>query len=401
MHTLFFECSSGASGDMILSALFDMGVPAPRIGEQLHRLPVGEFSIEVKPTYRNGIRCSSLHIEYTANQPFRHLHTITESIHNAGYSSWVTENSIAVLRRIAEAEAHVHGEPIEKIHFHEIGALDTIIDIVGTCLCLEYLGCPDILFSTLTTGHGTIKTAHGTIPVPAPATVEIARGFCMKRLDVEDELLTPTGCALLTTLGTQSETTSTALMRTFGYGCGTKQFPHHPNVLRVIELQESAGHTQSGGLQRVCMLETDIDHISGEDMGFATRMCRENGALDVVWSPVYMKKGRPGYRLCVLCAPHLARSLTETIIAHTHTLGVRQHDLARRCAEREPGTAVFPAQSMFPNEKVATKSCRYHNIHFSKPEYESLAEIAKKYSVPLAQVRSAFNESCADMDFHK
>jgi uncharacterized protein (TIGR00299 family) protein len=270
---------------------------------------------------------------------------------------------------------------VEHVHFHEIGAVDTIIDVLGAALCIEYLKADTVVFSALATGHGTVNTEHGVMPVPAPATAEMMKGFQTRALPVEGETLTPTGCAILTALGVQRSPAFGGAVAGIGYGAGTKSLPGFPNMLRAMLLDESATGIQG---DMVAVLESDIDHISGEIMAFAAEVLMEQGALDVSWCPVFMKKGRPGYRLTVVCVPIDEPKMIECLMKQTRTLGVRRQLTARSIASREP------AKSTFMDVTVEEKICDIGGTKFTKIEYESLAAVARQSGKPIVELAEEY-----------
>lgn len=380
--TLYFDLVSGASGDMILASLIDCGVPVAFLNRELGRLKIPGLKIGVSRVKRNGVMCSQMKMSWRSPKEYRHLPDILSLIDKAGFDAAILDNCRKVLERIARAESKVHGIAEEHVHFHEIGAVDTIVDITGVCLALAYLKVSDIQFSVLTEGYGTINCDHGIMPVPAPATEQLMRGFLVKRVDIPTELLTPTGCALLTTLGTQELLPPAGKAIRTGYGCGTKVFDDHPNFLRAILIETSPEAAAS--TDTVCVIETDVDHLSGEIMGNVAGLLLENGALDVSWTPIYMKKGRPGSRLTVIAAPEKAQQFVDLVMVHTRTLGVRVQTVNRVIAERESVTVPFGGK------KIAEKRCRYKGHAFSKAEYEDLAKLAKEKGVPLIEMMERY-----------
>ena len=376
MKTLYFDVMSGASGDMILSALVDIGVPKPYLRRELAKLKIPGFTFDVEKQKRSGIAASHLKMKWETPRSYRHLHQILAMIKKANYKAGVYSKCEAVLMRLGKAEAKVHDMALEKVHFHEVGAVDTIIDIAGICLGLDYLDVDEILFSTLTDGRGTVTTQHGTMPVPVPAVAAMAEGYELRILDISTELLTPTGCAVLTALGRQEKSGVSGKIIKTGYGCGDKVLEKTPNVLRVFLLE--AGGESSGG--HVAVIESDMDHISGEIMGDAAELMMRQGALDVSWTPVFMKKGRPGYRLTVLCAPDRQQEFIDIIMLHTRTLGVRVHTARRVVAQRKP------ARGRLRGQALEVKECSYKGHSFTKPEYEALARISGKTGVPVIEL---------------
>jgi uncharacterized protein (TIGR00299 family) protein len=380
MKSLFFDVVSGASGDMILSSLIDIGVPLDYLRKELGKMPIPGFSIDVQKQKRSGITASHLVLNWDSPKAYRHIQQILDMITAAQYPSRVLDRCKSVLMRLGAAEAKVHGIPLEKVHFHEIGAIDTIVDIAGICLSLEYLGVDEIHFSALTDGKGSVTTAHGVMPIPVPAVAEMIQGFSMRILDVESELLTPTGCAVLTALGKQVLTGFHGIVEKTGYGCGTKIIESIPNMLRVF-LINSAEPTAT---DKVVIIETDMDHVTGEILGNVAQLLMDKGALDVSYSPLFMKKGRPGYRLTVVCSNDKKQELIDLILLHTRTLGVRFYNADRVIWNRTTG------ESTIQGEPVAEKICEYKGTTFFKPEYESLARISEKTGVPVIELMEKY-----------
>jgi uncharacterized protein (TIGR00299 family) protein len=376
---LYFDLLSGASGDMILGALVDCGVPVRYLNRELGRLAIPGLSVSSSHVNRNGVMCAKMAMRWDAPGEYRHLPDILRLIRRAKYSASIGDRCEAVLDRIADAEARAHGIPKDHVHFHEIGAVDTIVDIVGACLCVDYLKIDRIFFSSLTEGHGTIETQHGIMPVPAPATAALCKGFHLTRLPVPTELLTPTGAALLTTLGRQALSCPAGVVLNHGHGCGSKVFKDHPNYLRA-SLLSVAGEETAVSDDTVALIETDMDHISGEIMGTVASLLMESGALDVSWTPLFMKKGRPGYRLTVIAAPEKRDDLIDRIMVHTRTLGVRFQTMHRTTADRKTGPG------MLDGHRIREKACRYKEHSFSKAEHDDLALISKKEGVPVVEL---------------
>ncbi|MDG5815064.1 nickel pincer cofactor biosynthesis protein LarC [Chitinispirillales bacterium ANBcel5] len=370
---LYFDLVSGASGDMILSSLIDLGVPVSYLQEQLKRTSIPKIHISVQRKKTQGIESTQLKLNWEEQKHYRHIHQIMEIIESGNFSDSVVQRCSKVLNHLGSAEAKVHGVPLDRVHFHEIGAVDTVIDILGMSLCMEYLEVDHLAFSNLTVGHGFVNTEHGRMPVPVPATAEMLRGFSVNRLDIADEILTPTGCALLTALGEQSVFALDGTVENSGVGCGSKEFKGHPNVLRVF-LLSSKLQPQT---EWICQLETDLDHVSGEVMAHMSDILNTSGALDSCWIPIYMKKCRPGYRLSCLCRPEDRAKLIDLVIRNTRTLGVRWQLLTRTIAKRRVDSIRFLG------EEAKEKVCSYGSFSFSKLEYESLVRISEKSKIPV------------------
>ncbi len=369
MKTVYFDLVCGASGDMILSSLISLGFPVELLEQQLNRLGIGEIRIGIEKVNRNGIiSCTYITPQWQKATHYRHLGEILEIIKRGSFTQRVFDRCERVLDRLATAESAVHGIEKEQVHFHEIGAVDTIIDVLGVSLALEFLNVDQVLFSTITEGYGSIKGEHGVMPVPVPATAQMIQGFRIRTLDIPTELCTPTGAALLTALGKQVLSGMEGRVIKCGYGCGTKVFENHPNILRafILESDSDKGYLTD----TITLLETDMDHISGEIMGHVAGLLTEQGALDVSFSPIFMKKGRPGYRLSVMADESNYQKLLDLIMIHTRTLGVRIRQVQRVLAERSSAEVEFMGQ------KLSEKRCCYKGYSFSKLEYDALEKIS-------------------------
>lgn len=371
---------------MILSSLIDMGVPLEYLNEQLSKMGIDGLSVDIESVILNGINCCRLLPKFDTSHEMRHLHTILELIKKGGYNQNIYSNAEKILLTIANAEAKVHGVPVEKIHFHEIGAVDTIIDVVGVCIALEYLKIDEIFYSSLTEGYGTVSISHGVLPVPVPAVSVMLENKHVTRLDINSELITPTGAAVLTTLGKQRIPAPSGVIKKTGYSCGTKQFKNHPNILRAFTFEN--GSFDSGfQKEKIVTIESDMDHISGEIMGNTAQLLIENGALDVSWTPVFMKKGRPGYRITVMSKVEEYENLIDLIMINTRTLGVRIQKVDRVISRREKFIDYIL------DEPVDSKKCSYKGHSFEKPEYEALVSISRKKNIPLIELMEVFLEA--------
>jgi pyridinium-3,5-bisthiocarboxylic acid mononucleotide nickel chelatase len=371
MRILYFDILCGAAGDMLLASLIDCGFPVELLQKQLDALPIEPIELKVEKVVRSGVACTQFTPKLGHTHEHRHLTDILSILTNGNIASSLYVKCEKVLDRLAEAEAKVHGISKEKVHFHEIGALDTIVDILGFCMAIEYFKVDEICFSTLTDGYGTITVAHGVMPVPVPATAVMMEGYAHKTLPIATELLTPTGAALLTALGRQLPDTWEGTVTKTGYGCGTKVFEEHPNFIRALLLEKDTTAT-AADRDTVLLLESDMDHISGEIMGNVAGLLLDEGALDVSWLPLYMKKGRPGYRLSVIVKEPDGPKTIDTIIRHTRTLGVRMQRIERAIAKRSASTTTISGTA------CDEKNCTYKDYSFTKPEYEALAALARK-----------------------
>jgi uncharacterized protein (TIGR00299 family) protein len=381
MRILYFDLMCGAAGDMLLASLIDLGFPVELFQEQLEKLPVEKINLRVEKVLRSGITCTQLIPELGHSHEHRHLEDILAILRKGDIAPVLFSKCEKVLDRLAEAEARVHDIPKSKVHFHEIGALDTIVDILGVCMAIDYFNIDSVMFSTLTDGHGTITTAHGVMPVPVPATAVMIEGLNFRTLPIPTELLTPTGAALLTALGVQAPYGCDGKVIKTGYGCGTKVFEEHPNFLRAFLLEKKDASVSADS---VLLFESDMDHISGEIMGDVAERLRESGARDVCWVPLYMKKGRPGYRLSVIGDEDRRQEIIDMIIRHTRTLGVRIQKVERIIAERKSG------KTKVAGTECDEKECSYKDLRFRKPEYEALAKIAREKGTTVLELMEEY-----------
>ncbi len=379
MKIAYFDCFSGISGDMILGAWVDAGLSLKDLSDALSGLSVSGFKLEQEKTERHQIMGTKIHVVTEHEHAHRHLSDIVTILDESALSETAKEQSKQIFRRLAEAEAKVHGSTPEQVHFHEVGAVDAIVDIVGAVVGAELLGVQEIYASTLRLGTGITKSMHGKIPVPVPATVELLRGVPVQHTDIRAELVTPTGAAILTTLA--KEFGQAPLFRTerIGYGAGTRELEEVPNLLRVQigETREDLEEDHS------VLIETNIDDMTPEITGYVMDKLLSEGAKDVYVTPVMMKKGRPGMLLSVLTDPASTTRISEVLFRETTTLGVRLSEVDRlkvhRC-ERTVDTAFGP---------VRTKVGRFGGREQAMPEFDDCARIAKERGVPILEVYRA------------
>lgn len=386
---LYFDSVGGASGDMVLAALLDLGADLGKIQADLKRMVRDRFSIEAVPVRQKGFRGLQVRVHipphhHGGNHVDHHEHShrglkdIEQLIAKSSISPPVKKNAIGVFRRLAEAEAKVHGVKPSDIHFHEVGALDSIIDIVGSCIALEQLGAERVALGILPLGCGTIKCAHGILPSPAPATVELLKGFAVEQTGEKHELVTPTGAALLTTWKNCARAPAGAVMVRTGCGFGHSELDSRPNLLRaVLFVNEAVGVAEDSCL----VLECNLDDMSPQITGRLTELLFKGGALDVFITPVQMKKNRPGALLTVLCPPALRSKMLDLIFSESTTFGVREHEVRRTVLPRRFETVKTPYGSM----RVKIGSWGGRNVTIA-PEYEDCRKLAEKAGVPLRRV---------------
>ncbi|HEX8071442.1 MAG TPA: nickel pincer cofactor biosynthesis protein LarC [Pyrinomonadaceae bacterium] len=406
MPLLYFDCFAGVSGDMVLGALVSAGADARALVEQLEGLGVGGFTVEFEPVERAGIGALKAHVRTEEQHHHRGLSAILKIIEGARLSAGVRERAARIFTRLAEAEARVHGIAVERVHFHEVGALDAIVDVVGACIGFELLGVERFAASALHVGSGTIEMAHGRYPVPPPAVAELLRGAPTYATDIAGELVTPTGAAIVSTLVESYGPQPAMRVAATGYGAGGRNYDKFPNVLRVLVGEaadaQSARHAADkqgerlstdartdllladARSERLLMLETNLDDLSPQVVGHLMALALERGALDCYLTPVQMKKNRPGVLVSILCRPAEREALTALLFAETTTLGVRAYEVERRALAREFVTVATPYGPV--RLKVARLGGRVVN---AAPEYEDCRAAAAAHNVPLREVEAA------------
>ena len=421
MKTLHFDLCGGASGDMLTAGLLDAGVPAEYLRQHLQRLPMAdEFSLRIEERTVGGFRGTTVHVdipdhghhhhhdhahdhngEHGKHHDHHHDHhdrnlpDIEEIVKQAQFDPAVTETILAVFRRLAKAEAAVHGTTVEKIHFHEVGAVDSIVDICAVCLGVACLNPDRITTTPLPTGYGSIRSAHGIIPLPAPATVELAKNtVALRAMDVEGELTTPTAAALMAQLAGAVVNAPQGNLIAAGTALGHKVFEGHHNMLRVM-LLESDGAAQVSGEETVVELATTIDDASPQTLAWTIRRLLDSGALDAWLQPVIMKKGRPGFVLTALCAPGDADGLEALIFAETDTLGVRRNTLRRNILQRCIQTVTTPYGALRVKGRKLPGDGEIRWI----PEYDDCAAAAQQHGVSLNRVMEACTRAAAGLDW--
>lgn len=389
MKTLYFDCFAGASGDMILGAMVAAGVDPSYLREQLSLLHVDGFSIGFETVNRSGLSATYARVETAHEHKHRHLSDIRQIIEGSNLSEPVKTRSVQIFSRLAEAEAHVHNEPIDRVHFHEVGALDAIVDVVGAAICFDYLKIDRFVCSPLHVGSGMVQMAHGRFPIPPPAVAELLKGVPFYATDIKGELLTPTGAAIITTVCKDYGPIPQMTTDRTGYGAGKREYDHFPNVLRVLVGNIDAGAATD---DRLWMLETNLDDASPQIIGHVMDRVLELGALDCFLTPVQMKKNRPGVLLSVLCGPDEKEGVMKLLFMETTTLGVRSYEVQRRALQR---TVVQVETQYGPIDvKVAHLDGRVVN---QMPEFEQCRKAAMKADVPLKVVDDAARVALARM----
>ena len=379
MKILYFDCFAGISGDMTVGALLDLGVPLSFLTEELARLPISlsGYTLSAEETCRRGIRAAKFSVRVTEDQPHRHYSDIVGLIERSTLAAEVKEQAGQIFLRLAEAEAKVHGVELSRVHFHEVGALDSIIDIVGTALCLQYLGIKELYASALPLGSGYVETAHGRLPVPAPATAELLRGMPVHGELGAGERVTPTGAAILAALCSGFGAPPSFTVTDVGNGAGDRDFPDTPNILRVM-----LGEKQSSlPADEIRVLETHIDDMNPEILGFLMDRIMAAGALDVAFTPLQMKKNRPGICITILTPPALLEKLARLLLAETSAIGVRHYPATRLKLHRsleERDTSLGRVRVKVIRDDTALVRVA--------PEFEECRRIAETTGMPLQDV---------------
>jgi len=381
--TLIIDPFSGASGDMFLGALVDLGAPFEALRETLRGIPeLAGVSIERESVTRGVFAATRIKVTCPAEKAHRSLSTIRDLIEKADIGDGVKKGAIETFTRLATAEAKVHGSDIESVHFHEVGALDAIADIVGTHVALDLLGNPQCLVRTITVGSGTTKGAHGKMPLPAPATLELLAGLPVRFSERGEELVTPTGAALIASTATPLSTGSLVVPEKVGYGAGSREGDGLPNVLRVVlaTADEGRGH--------VCIITSTLDDMNPEVYGYLMEQLFTNGALEVYYNPVMMKKNRPGVEVTLIGEEQNAYELANLLMANTTTIGVRIHREERIELPRRQASVDTPYGKI--EVKVAT---RPGGSELVSPEYESCKKAAQKSGASLLDIYEAVRQA--------
>lgn len=385
MRVLYYDCFSGISGDMNLGAMIDLGVDENYLLEELSKLNLNEYTIEINKEERKGITGTKVNVilqehhhhdvhNHEEHHHHRNLRDIEEIVYSSGLNEDVKNLSMKIFKKVAEAEAKVHGKSLYEVHFHEVGAVDSIVDIVGAAICFKFLKVDKVAASSIELGKGFIKCAHGILPVPAPATTEILKGIPVKLGNVPFEATTPTGAAIIAALSEEFIDGVNFKIDKIGYGVGHKDQGDIPNVLRVFigEVQEKNSNY---------IIECNIDDMNPEIYSYVIDKLFEAGASDVYLTPITMKKGRPGVTLSVLYEEKIEDEIKKTIFRETTTIGMRKYKVEKQCLERE----TIYVDTPYGEVKVKNSYLYGEKIKF-KPEYEDLKKIAEEKNIPLIKL---------------
>jgi pyridinium-3,5-bisthiocarboxylic acid mononucleotide nickel chelatase len=421
-RTLYLDCFAGASGDMLLGAMLDCGLDFELLRSELQKLVVEGYELSLNRVDRSGISAAKFDVHLTgetrSSEPERHherghsheshhnhehsheqlressqhahlhhehrsLSEIKRLIASSNLSERVKQRAQTIFQRIGEAESKIHDIPIETVYFHEVGAIDSIVDITGACIAFDALKINRIISSPLHVGSGTFKCAHGTYPVPGPATAELLKGVPSYSKDIEGELVTPTGAAIISTLAESYGPMPMMKIEKIGYGAGTRDYPKFPNALRAIigELEEDADHTPA----TVTVIEANIDDLNAQVFGYLMEKALAAGALDIFYTPVQMKKNRPGVLLTLLCNPPDRERMTEIIFRETTTLGVRYRNERREILRRE----FVTVETEYGPIRIKVSRAQNGQVMNVSPEFEDCRAAAEKQGVGLRDVQTA------------
>lgn len=417
-RTLYLDCFAGASGDMLVGAMLDCGLDFELLRSELQKLGVEGYKLSLTRVDRSGISSAKFdvhlsgeshshehHHDHGHSHEHHHHHDDHEHSHehhhhehhhhehrglseikriiaSSNLSEPVKQRAQAIFQRIGEAESKIHGIPIETVHFHEVGAIDSIVDIVGACIALDALKIERIISSPLHVGSGTFKCAHGTYPVPGPATAELLKGVPAYSKDIEGELVTPTGAAIISTLAESYGPMPMMKIEKIGYGAGTRDYPKFPNTLRAIigELEEDADQTPT----TITVIEANIDDLSPQIFGHLMDRVLEAGALDIFYTPAQMKKNRPGVLLTLLCKPEDRERMTEIIFRETTTLGVRYRNERREILRRE----FVTVETEYGPIRIKVSRALDGRVMNASPEFEDCRAAAERHQVGLRDVQT-------------
>ena len=382
MRTLYFDCFAGASGNMILAALIGLGVDQEQLETELQKLDLADVSLRSSIVDRSGI--SARHIEVIApdQKNHRHLADVNDIIEAAELSREVKDRAVKIFTRLAEAEANVHGISVEKVHFHEVGAIDAIVDIVGACVGIDFLKIERFICSWINVGSGFVEMDHGKFPVPPPAVAKLLEGIPIYSNEIVGELITPTGAAIISTLCESYGPLPQIKLERTAYGAGTRFYKKFPNVLRLLVGQTETAERQGQPADHLILIESNLDDISPQILGYVMERAFGSGALDCWFTSIQMKKNRPATMLSVLCTREKRAEIAELLYRETSTLGLRIREVERECLQRE----IIRVTTRFGdvNVKIARNKGEVVN---AMPEYEDVRGLAISHNIPFQTVQ--------------
>ncbi len=389
MKTLYFDCFAGASGNMILGALVALGVSADDLRAELARLGLPPFEIEIEKRDKSGISAVHVNVVIPDEKAHRHLGQIEKIIGESPLSDAVKSRAMRIFETLAEAEATVHGIDVAKVHFHEVGALDAIIDIVGACIGFEILAVERFVCSKIHVGSGFVTMAHGKFPVPPPAVAELLKNAPIYSTEIAGELITPTGAAIIATVCESFGPMPEMTLQKTAYGAGTRDYDYFPNVLRLM-IGESGG---DNGESKLLLIETNLDDISAQTLGYAMERAFAAGALDCWFTPIQMKKNRPATMLSILCDCGLKEPMLDILYTETTTLGARVSEVGRDCLSRN----LIRVRTRFG--EIDVKVAKYKGqVVSAKPEFDQLRMFAEQSGIPLLTVEAEVAEAIRGLE---
>lgn len=375
---------------MILGALVALGVDEKTLIEQIKLLDIADFEIEFSKKNKSGISATYTKVKVPHEHAHRHLHTIEKIINDSRLDEKIKKRAIEIFRKLAEAEAKIHGIDVQKVHFHEVGAMDAIIDVVGACIGFEMLGIEKFACSKIHVGSGFAEMAHGKFPIPPPAVAELLQNVPIYSTEIEGELITPTGAAIISTVCETFGKIPEMTVEKSAYGAGTRDYKDFPNALRLM-----LGETKNQKLktQNLTVIETNVDDISPEILGFVMEKAFELGALDCWFTPIQMKKNRPSTLISILCEMCEKEKFINLLINETTTIGIRIRETERICLERE----ISKLTTKFGD--VSIKTARFgEKIVNLKPEFEDLKKIARRENLPLREIEAEIRRKIAELN---
>jgi uncharacterized protein (TIGR00299 family) protein len=380
MKAAYFDCFSGVSGDMMLGAVVDAGCPVEVLRNSLRGLELPGWEVSAERVWKNGVAATHVRVKTEETQAHRSLSTILGILEKADLPGEVKGRAAAMFRKLGEAEAAVHNVALERVHFHEVGAVDAIVDITGACIGFTELGIETFACSPLNVGGGTVKMVHGILPVPAPATARLLLGKPTYSSGLQRELVTPTGAAIVATVCESFGPQPAMKVGAVGYGAGAADVEGQPNVLRIM-VGEISGNVLDGNGGAIRILEANLDDMNPQIYGYLLEKALAAGALDVFTTPIYMKKNRPGTLVSILCKPEDETRFRAMLFAETTTLGIRSHLVERLALPREHVSVA----TRFGDVRVKVAKSEGRLLHAS-PEFEDCRKLAEAKNVPLQEV---------------
>ncbi|VAX18014.1 FIG099352: hypothetical protein [hydrothermal vent metagenome] len=382
MRLAYFDCFNGVSGDMILGAMVDAGLSVTKLRRELKKLGVDGYTLSAKKVMKCGISATKVYVRLARDRGHKHRHysDITKLIRKSQLEPNVVKTALAIFKTLAEAEARVHDVPLAKVHFHEVGAVDSIVDIVGAAIGFTELGIGEVMVSAINVGSGVVKTEHGVLPIPAPATAFLLQGIPSYAEGPVKELATPTGAAILKTMASRFGSQPLMTCSVIGIGAGGYDFDDRPNILRMFIGAESSQYIE----ERLIELATNIDDMNPQALSLVSKMLFDQKALDVTITPIHMKKGRAGMTLKVLCDTSMAGEMERIIFKHTSTLGIRRYEVYRVSLTRE----IKKVKTKYGVIEVKVAYLPNGEVK-AAPEFESVRKAAEKHDVTFDTVYRA------------